>query len=482
MKKQTNKEFLDNIWSINPSYKERFCYELCIYTTAKNKIKVTCKKHNCLFETLPYSHIKCAKKEIKENIILPCGCNECYQLCIKQNTYSKTENNKPLNYNENDWKLISNFENYFIHKNGTVFSKLSNKNLKPYLNECGYLVVSLHNKKTSRTNNHLPCNYKKRVHILVAETFVNNPNPEIYNIVNHKDSNKSNPLYTNLEWTNKSGNKTHSDINKMYKTTTRNEISVINNNNNIIKHFNTHKECAKWLKVSDGCLSNYFNDIKNNKVRKYLIENNLSLKKIVYKPNIKLIKHNLDIEIWKEILPDGSNYFISNFGNVKTKKNNISPFYAGGYLFVTCNKIKYQIHKLVLKYHLKVNYNTNDLIIDHLDGNKKNNYIGNLEWVTHSINSKRAIINGQKKVNRKIQKVECIRIVDRPSKYRIGISFDNINYSKSVKTKKEAIQVKKEFYAYIVITNYIKFKKGLYTKYCKLNINFNDIDNEIKLL
>ena len=65
------------------------------------------------------------------------------------------------------------------------------------------------------------------------------------------------------------------------------------------------------------------------------------------------------------------------------------------------------------------------------NGNKKNNYIGNLEWVTHSINSKRAIINDLKNLNRNIQKVECIRIVDRPSKYRIGISFDNIKYSKS---------------------------------------------------
>lgn len=421
MKKLTNKEFLDKIWSINPSYKERFCYELCFYTGAGNKIKITCKKHNCLFEILPHNHIKCAKKETKENIILPNGCNECYQLCIKKNTFLKTENNKPLNYNENDWKLISNFENYFIHRNGTVFSKLSNKNLKPYLNECGYLEVSLHNKKTSRTNNSLPCNYKKSVHRLVAEAFVNNPNPEIYNIVNHKDSNKSNPLYTNLEWTNKSGNKKHSDINKMYKTTTRDEISVIN-------------------------------------------------------------KNNLDIEIWKEILPDCPNYFISNFGNVKMKKKYIFPFYAGGYLLVTCNKIKYQIHKLVLKYHLKVKYNTNDLIIDHLDGNKKNNYIGNLEWVTHSINSKRAIINGLKNLNRNIQKVECIRIVDRPSKYKIGISFDNIKYSKSVKTKEEAIQKKKELYAIIIITNYIKYKKGLQPKYYKLNINFKDIDNEIKLL
>ncbi len=49
-------------------------------------------------------------------------------------------------------------------------------------------------------------------------------------------------------------------------------------------------------------------------------------------------------------------------------------------------------------------------------------------------------------------------------------------------TKEEAIQKKKELYAIIIITNYIKYKKGLQPKYYKLNINFKDIDNEIKLL
>ena len=69
MKKLTNKEFLDKIWSINPSYKERFCYELCLYTGMKNKIKITCKKHNCLFEVIATNHFRSAKREIKENIL-----------------------------------------------------------------------------------------------------------------------------------------------------------------------------------------------------------------------------------------------------------------------------------------------------------------------------------------------------------------------------------------------------------------------------
>ena len=45
----------------------------------------------------------------------------------------------------------------------------------------------------------------------------------------------------------------------------------------------------------------------------------------------------------------------------------------------------------------------------------------------------------------------------------------------------EAIQNKKELYAIMIISNYIKFKKGLYPKYYMLNINFQSITNEANL-
>ena len=52
MKKLTNKEFLNKIWTINPSYKERYCYELCSYTSAKNKIKIYCENYYKFFQTI----------------------------------------------------------------------------------------------------------------------------------------------------------------------------------------------------------------------------------------------------------------------------------------------------------------------------------------------------------------------------------------------------------------------------------------------
>lgn len=54
---------------------------------------------------------------------------------------------------------------------------------------------------------------RKRVHILVATYFVKNVNPEKYKIVNHKDGNKANNTYTNLEWCDTQYNTKHAYIN-----------------------------------------------------------------------------------------------------------------------------------------------------------------------------------------------------------------------------------------------------------------------------
>ena len=197
-----NEVFLNKLFNINSSYKERFCYEQCVYTGVNNKIKIKCKKHNCLFEIAPSNHLANAKKEIKKNIILG-GCSECYSLYKKNNIYQNNEENLPENYNENDWKIIKYFENYYINNKGDIWSKSSNKYIKSYVNDDGYLIATLY-------NINMKGNSKKRVHILVAELFVYNPKPELYNIVNHIDGNRANPVYTNLEWTDRKGNAIHS--------------------------------------------------------------------------------------------------------------------------------------------------------------------------------------------------------------------------------------------------------------------------------
>ena len=431
-RKLTIEEFLNRVWNINPSYRERFCYYQCDYTGMINPIKVRCKKHNHLFEILPHNHENCAKREIRENILLSGGCTKCISHIRKTNLYRNNETCLPENYNKNDWKTVKDFEDYYINNRGDIWSKLTNKYINPNVNDSGYLVATLYKNNNVRTKS------QKRVHILVAERFVNNPKPELYKIVNHLDGNRRNPLHTNLQWTDRSGNSKHAHQNpenyKEQKPATIHEVET-------------------------------------------------------------------DDEYWKEMIPEFQGYFISNFGNVKNKsgkqlcKNNSSESHDHLSVSLIDKNGKYfrkQVHKLVIEHHLKVKYNTSNMIVDHKDNNKHNNYIGNLEWVTHHINTQRSAIDGC--WNRKNRQSSVSHISYRkwstPNKktkiqkfkYHVCMHISGVSANRFVDTKEEAIQQKKELYAIMIISNYIKYKKGLQPKYFKLNINFKHIDNEITLL
>ena len=85
-------------------------------------------------------------------------------------------------------KKISGFDNYLIDEEGNVFSIKRGIYLKPVSNR-GYPCVALY-KDGKR--------YDKKVHRLVAEAFI--PNPNNLPQVNHKDENPNNCKVENLEW------------------------------------------------------------------------------------------------------------------------------------------------------------------------------------------------------------------------------------------------------------------------------------------
>lgn len=109
-------------------------------------------------------------------------------------------------------------------------------------------------------------------------------------------------------------------------------------------------------------------------------------------------------EIWKEIPEFNGIYAVSNFGNVrnlkyqKTKKQSIHK--AIGYKYVCLCKSgvckTFYIHRLVAEIFL--GHETN-LEVNHKDGNKENNHISNLEWVTHHENILHSHRIGLNKIN-----------------------------------------------------------------------------------
>ena len=47
---------------------------------------------------------------------------------------------------------------------------------------------------------YVSCVFSKTIHRLVANAFVKNPRPDIFDMVDHIDGNPSNNHYTNLRW------------------------------------------------------------------------------------------------------------------------------------------------------------------------------------------------------------------------------------------------------------------------------------------
>ena len=112
-------------------------------------------------------------------------------------------------------------------------------------------------------------------------------------------------------------------------------------------------------------------------------------------------------EVWKDIKGYEGLYQISNLGRVKSlahlhgkskkliRKEKIMQCVIGikGYLYCGLSKNgltkRYRVHRLVAEAFIA---NPNELPqVNHIDGDKLNNSINNLEWVTKGENNRHAI-------------------------------------------------------------------------------------------
>jgi len=86
---------------------------------------------------------------------------------------------------------IAHYEiRYLINNKGEIFNLANNKYKKLSKQSTGYLTVALADGKGKHKT--------YSVHILVAKHFI--PNPYNHPLVNHKDGDKTNPDWENLEW------------------------------------------------------------------------------------------------------------------------------------------------------------------------------------------------------------------------------------------------------------------------------------------
>lgn len=96
------------------------------------------------------------------------------------------------------------------------------------------------------------------------------------------------------------------------------------------------------------------------------------------------------MEIWKDIKDYEGYYQISNYGRVKNIQTNYllnGDINSAGYkrvVLYTPKRKRFFIHRLVALNFC--NGYSENLVVNHIDGNKLNNHYMNLEWITRSEN------------------------------------------------------------------------------------------------
>jgi hypothetical protein len=113
-------------------------------------------------------------------------------------------------------------------------------------------------------------------------------------------------------------------------------------------------------------------------------------------------------ENWKPVI-DFPNYEISDAGRVRSIKNNIirkdqthRQGYKQIYLYKNGNRHYFLVHTLVATHYIPNTKNKPE--VNHKDGNKANNHVSNLEWVTRSENMLHLYENGWSMLSKRVQR------------------------------------------------------------------------------
>lgn len=148
------------------------------------------------------------------------------------------------------WLTSPSYPNLEVSNLGKVRIKESEKtsnigrHLKQRTDKDGYKLIA-----TDRTT--------VRVHRLVAEAFI--PNPNNMPVVNHKDNVKGNNDASNLEWSTISYNTSHAYQLKALRSPLAKYVKV-EIDGKIFSYYDSCNKCAKSLKVSRGMIEKSVNE------------------------------------------------------------------------------------------------------------------------------------------------------------------------------------------------------------------------------
>ena len=158
-------------------------------------------------------------------------------------------------------RTIPGYTRYLVTKMGDVYDTVEEQ----------YLVKQEHKRRGrdwyTRVSVYDPAKNRRRymvLHRLVALAWVHNPDPLNKIHVNHKDGNKRNPHYKNLEWVTPTENSIHA-----VRTGLRNDnipCKIRDAQTGTVKEYTSLNEAAAGLGIDVGQLAQTFRRIRKNKL------------------------------------------------------------------------------------------------------------------------------------------------------------------------------------------------------------------------
>jgi len=284
-----------------------------------------------------------------------------------KNTTIETNKDYYFDDNGNRWcKLTGRYEKYHICDKGIVKHIDTNKEMIPKPESTGYIRVtfSLGTRKDVVRHN---------MHYVVAFCFVENIEPLNQIYIDHINRDRTDNNYTNLRWcTSKDNMKNRQNSAPRDMGIKVMETDEVTGETKIYKN---KVECALVLGITVSDLT--------GKIKEKIKVNGKTYDKYIL---------DIDGEEWKTLTKFEETITVSNKGRIQTKHNHITlgrltkkddPYYAYR---------EYLVHRLVAETFL-TDTKPDDIsqyVVNHTDGNKLNNWVTNLEWVTHKENNSHA--------------------------------------------------------------------------------------------
>lgn len=289
---------------------------------------------------------------------------------------------------------------------------MSTKHIKKqFEDKSGYMRLSLY------TTDNLQIH--KFVHQIVILTFIGNP-ISTKHTVDHIDKNKKNNNLKNLRWASRSEQSKNQNRNPIKVGYSKQKIIQYDLNNNFIKEFDNMLQIKQELNIDKKYIS------------RVCLGNRKSTNGFIFK--YKEITNYID-EIWKDYVFNKRDIEISSYGRIKLNNKLINYHDLSGYDRCTISKKCMMVHRLVAMCFIKNNDKLKN-IVNHKDGNKKNNHVDNLEWCTSSENT-RHYYKTEEKISKKVKQLDkdknIINVFNSLSSAAKSINVRPENLSKIIK-------------------------------------------------